>query len=426
MQAYKKFLWPIAFSFLIGSAVLVGCKSSKKEQSYEAQKNIAYSAETAENKKPELPKLTPKPVYITEGERIDLNNPQQMDYVKQMMSSWEDLNSFNVVYAAHVDLNNDGKKELAVIADYHNYRVFSSGENLEKGHFFNLQKTAGTPIKSVKFLDLNNDGNLESIVGLSIGSEDCYFIVEKNIIYYILSHEPSITDLDGDGFPEIYDAMTGQILEADYSHSSLSDESNMKPLIEDAIYSIASAGSQGDMTALGEIDGLYPDDVMALFREILLNSPEFQRYPNYNFSAAASLKELFLMDVARYAAADFAARKAPERERERIRQYGGNPDIHVLQQGAEGPILREKPSSGPPSAADQHTVSKDIGRDRSGTTERREISLTPEGGKNIRQQREQKRISKTPGGRLYKGLEDFGRKVTSPFDPQKQQQKKKQ
>lgn len=429
---WRRYRFPIVAGSILAAAVIA---TYITRDSRDAGRMAGKSAATEAYKKPKnvynIPKLTPKPVRITEGKQIDLEDPQQFSALNPLLPK-EGLPDFlKIIYATHIDMNNDGRDEISVIIDNSrdNRKFFGVYDAITgKGIMYTLGRRDNAHVKYVKFLDLNKDGSLEAIVGLSEGSEEWHSILEwfgpesvmkKGFVYWTLDNEPRIMDLDGDGFPEIYDTKNGRVLEARWDHSWLTTENDAQSTFTSAVDDVISYGARGDLPRLREIEEMYQPDVAALLREAVLNSPEFNAL-RYQLADPKTLAGIFATQVIRNAGVEYQKRRAVEKDAELVRSIGGNPDIHTLVRDANGNVsLREKRGGAQQPPVDQYTVRKTTGSDQHGTYEQRRVALTPDAANQIKDQNQQQKISNDPVMKGYKALENAGQKILSPFAPKK-------
>ncbi len=358
-SGYRKFARPLIYITAAGMLALAGRYLINREFPPATETQATESM-----KRSELPKFTPKPVNFVPVEPVDITNNETLAYIRSGIEAYKaSINSSSIP-----DIN----------------RTYLT--------------------------DMDNDGRNEIIVTARNGPEIEIYVMRHNQDYtsgetrFFGSLSPQ-SDLDNlrvfevNGRPEI---VFNAILANGYPYTIVTSDEFSHPKGLAGVHEITDIDGDGlpefcagnDVTRWDGKD-FSPDKVLSAFVSSLAQNLEHER--------ESQQVEIIKKGLTGY--------------------YGGNPDIHDLHYFADGPGLREKPDYMQPPSADQYTVSRSTSSGPFGTSERREIALTPQSAQQIRTALEQERINQDPvvkaSREAYQALERIGQRILPPPDAKK-------
>ena len=370
------------------------------------------------DRRPELPRLTPKPVNFVPIEPIDLSDEQLALGIKNSIKVYKayDAVDYDPVFlseAYFADMNNDGEREIIAAAkkgqEIELYVMKHNSDYSRDATRFFGRFSPRSGIEGLRVLDATGDGKPEIIFTSVLENGYPYTIITSDKFSHPkgLAGVREIRDLDGDGLPEFctgsdFPEWNGEDFVSDrYVEYSLA-------IVKDAIADAATTGNESTrLSVVRQLESMYPDEIISSCMKTLLDEPQFSRATNAQSMLKLTLPEFVGLLIVQNAAREYGMMQAEKRERELVQYYGGNPRTDALLRDADGNVVGRRVNQNyrQPPTADQYTVGREAHSYPFGSYERRTVALTPQDAADIRRARVQEGINNDPVVRAYQRFE---------------------
>lgn len=352
----------------------LGYNAATKKESHRQPAPQPVVQQTAEKKKPELPRLAQGYVGFNLVEPVDVSDQQIMDYIKSSIDacrlSGNTKNGFttsSIDQAYFSDIDGDDRKEIIVITETNPYfygaarrfELYSIQRNPdEQGgetEYFGPIEADMKP-ENVRVVDVTGDGKGDIIFTAALntyGSPYPYTFVASSEFTppTRLEGVRAIRNFDGDNLPEF--CLGDEFAEWDGTgFSSDAYIQNSLLVIKNAMAGAAANTNEIQRISVArDLEQLYSPEIISFCTSRLLQEPQFGQvlHPyQHQQLLKMGLPEFLALSFVQHAAREYVAM---EEEKARIRllvKIGGDPEIHELSPSAEGVGVSEKHDYTPP------------------------------------------------------------------------------